>query len=44
VFSIPWTRLLLIVGVASIAAIASTAQPAIRASRIPPAEALRYIE
>src|SRR6266513_1936166 len=44
VFSIPWDRLLLIVGVASIAAIASTAQPAIRASRIPPAEALRYIE
>src|SRR5438034_4989758 len=36
VFSIPWDRLLLIVGVASIAAIASTAQPAIRASRIPP--------
>ena len=44
VFSIPWDRLLLIVGVASIAAVASTAQPAIRASRIPPAEALRYIE
>ncbi|TME54183.1 MAG: ABC transporter permease [Chloroflexi bacterium] len=44
VFRIPWDRLLLIVGVASIAAIASTAQPAIRASRIPPAEALRYIE
>jgi putative ABC transport system permease protein len=44
VFSIPWDRLLLIVGVASVAAIASTAQPAIRASRIPPAEALRYIE
>src|SRR5881396_2675781 len=44
VFSIPWDRVLLIVGVASIAAIASTAQPAIRASRIPPAEALRYIE
>src|SRR5216110_3387666 len=44
VFSIPWDRLLLIVGVASIAAITSTAQPAIRASRIPPAEALRYIE
>jgi len=44
VFSIPWDRLLLIVGVASIAAVASTAQPAIRASRVPPAEALRYIE
>ena len=44
VFSIPWAHLLLIVAIASIAAIASTAQPAIRASRIPPAEALRYIE
>jgi putative ABC transport system permease protein len=44
VFSIPWTQLSLIIGLASIAAIASTAQPAFRASRIPPAEALRYIE
>jgi putative ABC transport system permease protein len=44
VFSIPWDHLLLIIGLASVAAVASTAQPAIRASRIPPAEALRYIE
>src|SRR3989441_3881063 len=44
VFSVPWPNLSLIVGVASIAAIVSAAQPAIRASRIPPAEALRYIE
>ncbi|MCI4371568.1 MAG: FtsX-like permease family protein, partial [Thermoplasmata archaeon] len=44
VFSIPWDRLLLIIGIASIAAVASTAQPAIHASRISPAEALRYIE
>ena len=44
VFSIPWDHLLLIVGIASLAAIASTAQPALRASRLPPAEALRYIE
>jgi len=44
VFSVPWPNLALIVGVASIAAVASAAQPAIRASRIPPAEALRYIE
>jgi putative ABC transport system permease protein len=44
VFSIPWSNLLLIVGLASAASVASTAQPAIRASRIPPAEALRYIE
>jgi len=44
VFSVPWPNLALIVGVASVAAVASAAQPAIRASRIPPAEALRYIE
>src|SRR5438132_19183 len=44
VFRIPWDHLLLIVGIASVAAVASTAQPALRASRIPPAEALRYIE
>src|SRR5213080_806267 len=44
VFRIPWNHLLLIVGIASVAAVASTAQPAVRASRIPPAEALRYIE
>lgn len=44
VFSVPWSHLALIVGIASGAAVASTAQPAIRASRIPPAEALRYIE
>src|SRR6266581_3781669 len=44
VFSVPWPNLGLIVGLASVAAVASAAQPAIRASRIPPAEALRYIE
>jgi putative ABC transport system permease protein len=44
VFSVPWDHLLLIVGIASLAAIVSTSQPAIRASRLPPAEALRYIE
>ena len=44
VFSVPWANLALIIGIASAAAIASTAQPAIRASRIPPAEALRYSE
>lgn len=44
VFSIPWAHLVLIVGIASLAAVASAAQPAIRASHIPPAEALRYIE
>src|SRR5881628_1080814 len=44
VFSVPWPNLALIVGIASAAAVASAAQPAIRGSRIPPAEALRYIE
>ncbi len=44
VFSIPWAHLLAIVGITSAAAVASTAEPAIRASRIPPAKALRYIE
>ena len=44
VFTIPWAHLALIVGIATAAAVASTAQPAIRASRIPPAEALRYSE
>ncbi len=43
-FSVPWVNLGIIVGIASAAAVACTAQPAIRASRIPPAEALRYSE
>ena len=43
-FSVPWVNLGVIVGIASAAAVASTAQPALRASRIPPAEALRYSE
>ena len=42
--SVPWVNLGIIVGIASVAAVACTAQPAIRASRIPPAEALRYSE
>src|SRR6266705_52670 len=44
VFSVPWAHLLAIIGGASVATVACTAQPAVRASRIPPAEALRYIE
>src|SRR2546427_280448 len=44
VFSVPWPNLALIIGLTAVAAIGATAQPAIRASRIPPAEALRYIE
>src|SRR5437899_1700978 len=44
VFSVPWPNLSLIIGLTAVAAVGATAQPAIRASRIPPAEALRYIE
>src|SRR6266581_2543136 len=44
VFSVPWAHLLAIIGGASVATVACTAHPAVRASRIPPAEALRYIE
>lgn len=44
VFVVPWDHLALIAGVTSAAAVASTAHPAIRASRMAPAEALRYIE
>ncbi len=43
-FSVPWVNLGIIVGIASAAAVACTAQPAVRASRMPPAEALRYSE
>ncbi len=44
VFSVPWMNLAWVVALACIAALASTAHPAIRASRIPPAEALRHFE
>jgi len=44
VFSVPWANLALIVALASGASVLSAAPPALRASRIPPAEALRYIE
>ncbi len=44
VFSIPWATLALNLALAFAATVASVAQPAVRASRVPPAEALRYIE
>ena len=44
VFSVPWANLATIVGIASVATILATSEPAFRASRMPPAEALRYIE
>src|SRR5437667_6375043 len=43
-FVIPWDRLLLLGGIAFIGAVLATASPAIRASRIPPAAALRSFE
>src|SRR5438309_321343 len=44
VFSVPWPNLALIIGLTAVAAVGATAQPAIRPSRTPPAEALRYID
>jgi putative ABC transport system permease protein len=43
-FSIPWDRLVLLSMVAFIGAVVATASPAIRAARMPPAEALRSYE
>src|SRR2546422_98511 len=43
-FVIPWDRLLLLGGIAFFGAVLATASPPIRASRIPPAEALRRFE
>src|SRR2546428_13320491 len=40
-FVIPWDRLLLLGGIAFLGAVLATARPAIRASRMPPAEARR---
>lgn len=43
-FSIPWTNLLLILGVAYALAMAAVAEPSLRAARLPPAEAVRPTE
>ena len=43
-FSIPWDRLILLSSVAFVGAVVATASPAIRAARMPPAEALRSYE
>jgi len=43
-FSIPWLHLLLICTIAFIATLIATSSPARRASKIPPAEAIRYTE
>ena len=43
-FSIPWDRLVLLSSIAFVGAVVATASPAIRAARMPPAEALRSYE
>ena len=43
-FTVPWARLLLLGGAAFLGAVVATASPAVRASRMPPAEALRRFE
>jgi putative ABC transport system permease protein len=43
-FTIPWVRLLTLGAIALLGSVLATASPAIRASRMPPAEALRTFE
>jgi putative ABC transport system permease protein len=43
-FVVPWIRLLTLGGAAFLGSVLATASPAIRASRMPPAEALRRFE
>jgi putative ABC transport system permease protein len=43
-YGIPWDRLVLLSVIAFIGAVVATASPAIRAARMPPAEALRSYE
>ncbi|HLE54326.1 MAG TPA: FtsX-like permease family protein, partial [Thermoplasmata archaeon] len=43
-YAIPWERLVLLSMVAFVGAVVATASPAIRAARMPPAEALRSYE
>lgn len=43
-FVIPWDDIVLVSGVAYLMSLVSAVSPAVRASRVPPAEALRYIE
>src|SRR5256885_6235461 len=43
-FVIPWDRLVLLGGIAFLGSVLATASPAIRASKIPPAEGLRSFE
>ncbi|HKW42723.1 MAG TPA: FtsX-like permease family protein, partial [Thermoplasmata archaeon] len=43
-FIVPWDRLFLLGGIAFVGAVLATASPAVRAARMPPAEALRSFE
>jgi putative ABC transport system permease protein len=43
-FLIPWERILLVSGIAYVMSLLATVSPAVRAARVPPAEAIRYIE
>jgi len=43
-FTIPWVTIALIVGVAYALTVVAVAGPALRAARMPPSEAVRYIE
>ncbi len=43
-FVIPWMHMAVVAFIAGIVTVLATASPAIRASKIPPAEALKYIE
>jgi putative ABC transport system permease protein len=43
-FDVPWDRLVILSAIAFIGAVVATASPAIRAARMPPAEALRSYE
>jgi putative ABC transport system permease protein len=43
-FTVPWDRLAILGGTAFLGAVLATASPAIRASKVPPAEALRAFE
>jgi len=43
-YVVPWSRILIVSAVAYLAAMATTVSPSVRAARLPPAEALRYVE
>ncbi len=44
IFTVPWLHLATVAALSLVATVAITASPALRASKLPPAEALRYVE